>query len=171
MDFYKALDTDSSKKIIDLVSDAVGNNPDNFKQVFDILLLEIPQISSRAGRVVTLSCEKYPELIKPYLHDLIKKLPKMKNQAVLRSVLKIFMLNMKLIKSEKEESILLDNCLRYLAEKEYEIAVKAYSMDILYKLSKRYPELCYEIAAVIKNQLPYSSAGIKSRAKQLFNVV
>ena len=45
------------------------------------------------------------------------------------------------------------------------IAVKAYSMEIIYKLSTIYPELANELSATINIIEGEGSAGIKARGK------
>ncbi len=167
MNFYKALDTDSSRAVADIVTEAVGDNPIYFKEVLDLALQDIPKISMRAGRVVLFCSEKHPELLKPYLRQLIKNIPKIKNEGTLRTILRLIIMFPE-IKNENDISLLLEKGFDYIQGKRYSVAIKVYAMEILYNISKQYPEILNELIAVVKSQIPFSSAGFKAKAKILF---
>jgi len=168
MDFYKALDTDSSRAVAEYVTEAVGNNQIYFKKVLDLALQDIPKVSARAGRVVFLCTEKYPKLLDSYIHEIIKKIPALKNKGTIRTILKLVTLYPNL-DDEDELSILLECCFKYL-NGDYSIAEKVYGMEIIYNISKQYPEILNELREVVKAQLQYSSAGFKARAKILLGI-
>ena len=46
------------------------------------------------------------------------------------------------------------------------VAIKAFSLTVLQKLAKKYPEIIPEIKLIIEEQLPHQSAAFKSRAKK-----
>lgn len=47
------------------------------------------------------------------------------------------------------------------------VSVKAFSLAILGKLAKKYPEIIPEIKILIEDQAPHQTAAFKSRAKNL----
>ena len=69
--------------------------------------------------------------------------------------------------SEKNHGILADHCFGLLRSGFSAIAIKAYSMEILYRLVLKYPELRNELAATISMLQPEGSAGIVSRGRQI----
>ena len=169
MNFYDALDTDSSRAVADLVTEGIDDNPVYFKEVLDLALHDIPKVSARAGRVVFLCTEKYPKLLDPYIHEIIRKIPTLKNRGTIRTVLKLVTLYPDL-DDDNELGILLECCFEYLNGKDYSIAEKVYGMEIIFNISKQYPEILNELIAVVKEQLPYASAGFKARAKILLGI-
>jgi hypothetical protein len=46
------------------------------------------------------------------------------------------------------------------------IAIKVFSMTVLFNISKNVPEFRDELAIIIEDQMPYGSAGFKSRGKK-----
>ena len=69
--------------------------------------------------------------------------------------------------SEKHHGILADHCFGLLRSGFSAIAIKAYSMEILYKLVLKYPELRNELSATISMLQPEGSAGIVARGRQI----
>ena len=56
-------------------------------------------------------------------------------------------------------------CFKYLESSDEAVAIKAFSLTVLGKLAKKYPEIIPEIKLMIEEQLPHQSAAFKSRAK------
>lgn len=165
MDFYKALDTDSSRLVGEIVTEAVGNNLQHFKEVMDIALNDIPKISSRAGRVVLLCSIKYPDLLISVLDEVIGKIPELKNHGALRTLLKV--LTTIDISDHKHLSILLENCFKFLTDNDYPVAIKIYSMEILFRICTIEPDLKYELISVIEDQVPKNSNSFKAKARHI----
>ena len=166
MNFYAALDTDSSRAVGELVANAVGNNPEYFKTVLGLAMRDIPKVSLRAGRVIFLCCEKYPELLDPYIEELIISLSKLKNEGAIRTILKALTLYDE-YGNENSLGMLMETCFNFLSSNEAAVAVKIYSMDILFNICKKEPGLKYELMAVIEDQIPKNSKAFKARAKSI----
>ena len=69
----------------------------------------------------------------------------------------------------RQHGLLAELCFRYLRSSESAIAVKAYSMEIIYRLALIYPELSHELAASINMLQGEGSAGIKARGRMILN--
>ena len=61
----------------------------------------------------------------------------------------------------------LNHCFKYLESGDEPVAIKVFSMTILYNLSNKIPEIKNELKILIENQLPFSSAGYKSRGSKI----
>jgi hypothetical protein len=157
---------DSSRRTADIAVGLIGDNPEIFKKFLDFALDDKTPYAMRAARVVQLSSHQHPELIRPYLKEIIHKLPYLKSDGLRRGFLKIFT-ERSLDLDEESFGILADttfNCLNNPAEKP---AMKVYSMEILFRISDFYPEIKPELISTIENQLPHSTAAIKSAGKKL----
>jgi len=109
---------------------------------------------------------EYPELFVPYRQKIANALKKLKNEGVVRNVLKIYAeIPLNYIKIEK--SGLVNLCFDYLISQNTPVSIKAYSMDILFKITMEIPDIGTELYSVIENQLPVSSAGYRSRAQKI----
>ena len=70
---------------------------------------------------------------------------------------------------EKYQGEIMDICFNYVASPTEAVATKAFSLTVLGKLAKKYPEIVPEIKILIEDQLPDQTPAFKSRAKKLLN--
>jgi hypothetical protein len=165
-DFKALIKVDSSRVIADQIVDAVGDNPEYFKTILDLCFNEGYPIAMRAGRAVALCNEKYPSLIVPYLDQLVKKVAASKIDGVKRGILKTFCESVDL-NNFTNLGELVDLCFHWLANPKESIAIRYYSMQILYKTCLIEPELKNELIPILENLTFETSAGIVSQAKKL----
>jgi 8-oxo-dGTP diphosphatase len=125
------------------------------------------RLAFRSSWILTKICDKNPELIYPHLQSVVDALESIDNESVLRSFLRILSLSELQRVSQRQHGILAELCFRYLRSSESAIAIKAYSMEILYRLTLVYPELAYELSASLKVLLEDSSAGISARGHSI----
>ena len=83
----------------------------------------------------------------------------------MRSILRIISLSDMERISEKNHGILADHCFGLLKSGFSAIAIKAYSMEIIYRLALIYPELANELAASINMLEGEGSAGVIARGR------
>ena len=60
-----------------------------------------------------------------------------------------------------------DQCFNYLSSPEEQVAVKVFSMSVIYNLTKEVPELARELRLLIEDPYPMGSAGFKARSRQI----
>ncbi len=159
---------DSSKRTIDQVSEMVLEHPEMFEDVLHLALEDRPKVSSRAMRVICETVGKDPELIKPWLPALIRKLNEIKTDGVKMNVLKIFTFQPYPL-GEEELGRLVDLCFGYISSGIEKPAVKAYSLDILFKSAIQEPGLIPELTARINTRLPEESCSFNARGKQIIH--
>jgi hypothetical protein len=58
-------------------------------------------------------------------------------------------------------------CFDYLASADEPVAVKVFSMSVLYNLTRELPDLARELRLIIEDQYPLGSAGFKARARKV----
>jgi hypothetical protein len=61
----------------------------------------------------------------------------------------------------------MDVCFRYFSSPTEAIAIKAFSISVLQKLAKLYPEIINEIKLIIEERWDYETPAFKARAKKL----
>jgi len=129
------------------------------------------KLAFRASWVLTKVCDKYPEIIQPHLHKIVRTLPYMKNESVIRSFMRILSFCDMQAFSEGEHGLLADYCLSGLNSPDMAIAIKAYAMEILYRLTVLYPQLGNEVAASIRSVMEEGSPGITSKGKTVLRKI
>ena len=65
------------------------------------------------------------------------------------------------------QGTVMDTCFNYIADPKETVAVKAFSLGILGKMTDTYPEIIPELKLLTEDRLPYETAAFKSRAKKL----
>jgi len=123
------------------------------------------RVSQRAAAIVNYCAQKYPILIAPYLEQMIDNLSNVNlHDAVKRNTVRILQF---IDIPEKLMGKTANVCFDFLKSGTEPIAVKCFSMSVLYNISKKNPGLNNELKLVIEAQMPYGSAGYKSRAKRI----
>jgi 8-oxo-dGTP diphosphatase len=138
-------------------------NPAIFNKLFQYSNSTDKKLAFRASWTLTKVCDRFPDLIYPYLNQIVDSLKTIDNESTLRSFLRILSLtDLDKINSSKH-GLLADFCFETLNSGFSAIAVKAYSMEILYRLSLIYPELANELSTSIRLLMEDGSAGITAR--------
>lgn len=157
---------DSSKICILRASEAVFADTGLIKDVYCLALSEKSKYARRAVRVLNICAEHDPELILPYLNAILSELPKIKDDSIRSSFLRIFMI-MPLPEDEDRLGLLTQLCFDYLGQQFEKAGVKVYSIDILYRISQKIPELKHELLLSIMQQLQYGSFAFQSRGTRI----
>jgi 8-oxo-dGTP diphosphatase len=142
-------------------------NPVIFDKLLEYSFSDDNKLAFRASWTLTKVCDRHPEMIYPHLSRLIEGLESISNESTIRSFLRIISLSDIDRIREKHHGILAEHCFSLLRSGFSAIAVKAYSMEILYKLVLKYPELRNELSATINMLQQEGSAGIIARGRQI----
>ena len=150
------------------LAEYIGDDPLRFKELMELFLGEDYRISQRASWVVGHCFDRHPELVKPWLPKMVDAMSHPRHDAVRRNVVRI------LQEVDIPESLMgtvADNCFEYLNSPEIPVAIRAFSMTVLYRISLQWPELQRELALVIEEHMPTGSAGFKSRGKKILKLL
>ncbi len=165
MNIFRQLEkTHSKENSLEIIS-YIGTDEKKFSELMDCLFMKTQdyRVPQRAAHVVSLSFDKHPELIQPYLDQLIECLhnPDLKS-ALKRNILRILQF---CEIPEKHRGNVFKRGYEILENPSEEIAVRAFAMTVLYNITEFYPELKPELASTIQFVLeePNCSPGIRSR--------
>ncbi|MCK5168901.1 MAG: hypothetical protein KAQ75_03400, partial [Bacteroidales bacterium] len=150
MNFREQLLAELSKRNTDYIASVIDRDKKLFNEMFELILTNEEYVSGRAAWVIETVWLKYPEMITPYINDMIDFLPKSKYDNQKRHFTKI--LSTRDLKELDEEhlGILIDQCFTWLEDPVYPIAVKMFSMQIIYNFVKIEPTLAPELIAIIE---------------------
>jgi len=143
------------------------DNPEIFKKLFDYSFSDDKKLAFHASWTLTKVYDKYPEIIFPHLSEIIESLDKIENESAQRSFLRILSLTDMNRIGTKHHGMLAEHCFGTLRSGFSAIAIKAYSMETLYKLALIYPELANELSATINMLQGEGSAGIIARGRMI----
>src|SRR5690606_24726523 len=92
---------------------------------------------------VSYCAEKFPELITPYVRQMVDYLKTEKiHDSIKRNILRTLQ-NIDIPVAREED--LLELCFGYLMDKKEGVAIRVFSMQILANLAKKYPEIKNEL--------------------------
>lgn len=157
---------DSSKRTILSVSKMVCEHPELFDEVLQVAFADTSKVSARAMRVICFCSAENPELIRPWLPVLLGKLENVKTEGMKMNILKIFTFQPYRLE-EEQLGYLVELCFRYISNGLEKPAIKAYSLDILYKTARQEPGLIPELIASINTRLPEESCSFNSRGRKI----
>jgi hypothetical protein len=142
----------------------IGGSQKRFDELFDLFLKDEYRVVQRAAWPVGYCVEAHPALIKKHFARLISNFHKPKlHDAVKRNSIRLLQF---VVIPEKYQGEMMNLLFNYLASPTEAVAVKVYSMMVLVKLARVYPEIIPELNIVIEDQIEQQTAAFKSCAKK-----
>ena len=152
-----------STKEADWIATSAIENSTIFRMLLEFSYSEDTKLAFHSSWILSKACDKNPEIVYPYLDGIVDKLSVIKNESAERSFLRIISLSDIEKIGEKQQGRLADHCFNRLRSGFSAIAIKAYSMEVLYKLALLFPDMTNELSASIQMIQGEGSAGIKAR--------
>ena len=165
IDFLSVL-TDSSRWTAESALIAVGDDPDNFRELLEFCFTSQYPFSMRAARVIQLHCALRPESFAPCLEEYLPRIMASETEGVKRNFLKILahFVDISLI---KEPGLLIGFCFDQITDRNTNPAIKIYSIDIVERFAKKETDLLFELHACLEFILPESPPSLKSKANKI----
>ena len=155
---------ESSRRNTDLVADLVLKKPELFDQLFQIFLKDDGPVSWKAAWVMDVASEKQPDLLKPYIEEIVAHLEKCSQDSTKRESLR--MLARSPLPGE-QLGLLITLCFDWLTSAQESVAMKMFSMEILYRISQQEPEMKKELADSIEWRMQEETPGFRTHGKKL----
>ncbi len=169
MDLRKQLLKEHSKENTAKIVGHIQENPHLVVELMDIFLNESYRLIQRSAWVVGDLGRSNPELIRPYTGQMIVNLKRSEIHVAARRNTMRYLQEVNV--DEAYWGDLLDISLKFLARNDETIAVKVFSMTVAYNIVKEVPELKDELSILIEDQLPYGTAGFKSRGQKIISAL
>lgn len=170
MDIEEALLNEHSKTQTMKIVRFVGADKNRFIKLLNVFFKGEYRITQRAAWPLSYIAIANPNLIRPHLIKLIKKLNEEGNHpAIKRNILRIFQ---EIEIPEKHYGILVDICFKFLLDKKQPIAIRAFAITIAAKISEGYPDLKKELLIVLNEMHKYpQQPAITARLKSAFKTL
>jgi len=154
------------KTALSIATYACSSN-NRFKELIQCFLANEYRLARRAAWSVSWAARKKPELIKPYIKDIVAQLSRTDvHDAVIRNSVRV------LEEIEIPESLhgdVMNACFGFIEKPSVPVAIKVFSLTTLFNLSKYYPEIKGELKLIIENNWNHESAAFKSRGKKILS--
>ncbi|GAC1441946.1 MAG: hypothetical protein NVSMB63_09910 [Sediminibacterium sp.] len=137
----------------------------NFKELMQCFLDKEYRLAQRAAWSVSWAARKKPDMITPFIKDLVAQLQKKGiHNAVVRNSVRILQ---EIAIPEPFHGEVMNACFQFIETPSTPIAIKAFSLTTLFNLSKSYPEITGELKLVIKERWDTETAAFRSRGKKI----
>lgn len=164
MDLRATILAEHSKAQKNKIVKWVGNSQVRFDELIHLFFTDEYRVIQRAGWPLSYIIEDHPDLIKKHIKKLLDNLNKPKiPEAVVRNTIRILQF---VDLPTKYHGKIIDLCINYLIENDTPIAVKAYSLSILKKLSELYPDIKQEVKTIIEDRWDVETPAFHSQARK-----
>jgi hypothetical protein len=147
------------------IIDWINGSHEHFAELMEIFFEHDSRKNQYAASVMIHCVDKWDYLLTPYLEKLILNLQNNNlKDATKRNTVRVLQ-DVKIL--ENLHGVLANICFQYLQNPSEAIAIKVFSITIIYNLTKDYPELKEELKFILEEQMPFQSAGFRSRAGKI----
>mgnify|MGYP000529530988 CR=1 FL=1 len=152
----------NAQKIVDYI----GTNPQRLQELMKCYFSKEYRLSQRSAMVVGKCFDSHPGMMGKYIPQMCEILEEKDLEiAVKRNTVRTLQF---VAIPEELQAKLFDRCLHFLIDSNETIAVKAFSMTILYNICKAFPELKMEVIPLLEDLLKRcESPGIKNRGNKV----
>lgn len=147
----------------------VGGNQQRFDELFDLFLHDEYRVVQRSAWPISYAVMDHPSLIGKHWKPLLKNLQKPNlHDAVKRNSIRLMQ---DIDIPEKYQGEVMNICFQYFEAPGETIAVKVFSMKVLGRMLRQYPEIGPKLKLLIEDQLPNQTAGFRSCAKKVLKQI
>ncbi|MBV9986520.1 MAG: hypothetical protein JO301_02505 [Chitinophagaceae bacterium] len=141
------------------------SSPKNFKELMQCFMADEYRLSQRAAWSVSWAAKKKPEMVKPYLKDIVAQLQREGvHDSVKRNAVRILE---DIDIPEPLHGEVMNACFGFIEDPATAVAIKAFSLTTLFNLSEIYPEIRPELKLLIEANLENETAAFRSRGKKI----
>ena len=154
----------SKKQALKIAAFACSSK-NNFKGLMECFMANEYRLSQRAAWSVSLAAGMNPEIIQPYLKELVAQLQRKDvHDSVTRNSIRMLE---QLGIPEIFHGEVMNACFRFIETPATPAAIKAFSLTTLFNLSKQYPDIKPELKLIIEERWNTETAAFKSRGKKI----
>ena len=124
----RLLEKGHSSALRDEIVRYVGNSPKRMKALMHFFFHEKLQYCQRSSWPVGHIGLKYPDLVRPYAHQMIEVMDNPQHDAVVRNILRIYE---EVEIPEDVEGPLCDKCFEFIENPKYAVAIRAFALTVL----------------------------------------
>ncbi len=146
----------------------IGTSPDTYKEIIRLSFSKDMPACWRAAWMMDYLAELDPSLPEKHIGQIWEKLPDNNPDGVKRSTLRMLC---RYDIPDEQQGMATDLCLDWLIMESIPVAVKAYSMEIMHKITILYPELKDEVIAILNDHMHNNSVGFMARARHIIKAL
>lgn len=169
MNIREQLLFEHSKANAQIIANYIGTNTDRVAVLISCFLSKEYRVSQRSSMVLSIIGDKNPELLTVHIGELISALTdKSEKVAVVRCIVRFFQFY---DLPESYQGVVLEHCYFLLKNNEEPVAIRAFSIGVIYRISKEYEELKNELKLVLQDLYTGDSTGLENRKNNILKLL
>lgn len=147
------------------MADYACESKTHFKELMQCFLSRESRLAQRAAWSVSWAALQKPEMIKPFIKDLVACLQKKDiHPALIRNAVRVLET---ITIPEPFHGEVMNACFGFIETPATPAAIKAFSLTTLYNLSKTYPEIKAELKLIIEDRWETETPAFRSRGRKI----
>ncbi len=159
-----ALENKQSRANADNIVKLFQNNAFSLEELFLAIEMCEEPYSQRAAWPMGIILAEQPQSGLPFIYRMFKLLDKKNHPSVRRLIMGYFAI---IQIPEDLEGPLYDKCFAWVTDLSLPATIPIFSMQIMYNIGLKYPELHDELYLIIKDLMPFAKGGVYSRSKKI----
>ncbi len=170
MNLREELLKEHSKTQSDKIAFWVASDKARINDLIRLFLTDEYRVVQRAAKAISIIAEYNPLLIVPYLDQLLSSVTKHKAPvAIKRNIIRLLQF---IDIPEQFQGDIMNLCFDFLTNPKEAIAVRCFSMTVLYNLSIHYPDIKQELKTIIEDILENNTTpALRARGKQIMKSI
>lgn len=165
MDIRQTLLAEHSRSQCRKIVKYIGADKKRFAELMTVFFRGEYRVTQRAAWPISYCVQENPSLIVPYFKRLLDVLQKKEvHPAVTRNIIRLLQY---VEIPNRYRGKLMTTCFEYISADNVPVAVKAFSLTVLYNLSHDYPDILSELKIIIDQRWVHETPAFKSRAKKI----
>ena len=165
MNIYTELQKEHSKEQALKIANYACSSDNHFAELMHCFLLNEYRTPQRAAWSVSWAAIKKPEMINPYIKDLVAQLSRKDvHPAVIRNSVRVLE---KINIPEMYHADVMNACFSFIEDATTPGAIKAFSLTTLHNLSNIYPDIKSELKLIIESKFGNEKPAFQSRARKI----
>lgn len=159
------LDAGHDASIRDRIVSYVGDDTEKMAVLMTFFLDQTYhwRYNQRAAWPVSKIAEQRPDLVQPYIGNMMAASREARHDAVKRNTVRILQF---VPIPEELEGVVFDLCYTWLNDPAEPVAIRVFSMTVLTSIAEKYPEMADELRSCILLHYDNGTAGFQSRARK-----
>jgi hypothetical protein len=169
MNLREQLLKEHSRANCDTIVHWIDDRQERFDELFQLFLCDEYRVVQHAAWPLSYAVINHPQLIKKHFTKLIANLGKPGiHAAVKRNTMRLLQ---DIDIPKKYHGRIMDACFKYIATPTEPVAVKAFSLTVLERLSFHYPDIIPEIKLLIEENYDSQTPAFRVRAKKFLQTI
>jgi hypothetical protein len=165
MNIRDALLAEHSKRQTARIVKYIGADKDRFAELMQVFFAGPYRVTQRAAWPMNYCAQRHPELIAPYLGQLLSFAERDDvHDAVRRNVMRLLQY---VDLPERLKGRVYSMCLDLIGDISQPVAVKAFAITTARRIAESEPALMKELALIVREQLPHNSIAFAKRAREV----